>query len=328
MEGTEVTDMRGALCVLLVGGVHQVLPQAQQHLVLGQPHQVIDISQLCVERLEHLQEAWFGEGRVRSHDNPHLGKTALEGLDEPAQHALSTPRGVDIAGAQQSANQLAALPIKNQQRVVHVLVVVSVEEGQLLLPVGRVIRRIDVQHHHLGRLREGVHVVLLEQPEHSTHAQAVHRVLHAREGWLRGQGGVPLGQSVAGHPQSRIVAQRVGVVAVLVTQGNLVDALAQLLQTRVLDAVGVARIRDAGGHPAQQLQPLVHLPQQQGPTVAGGLRCIKREVDGKNGVKREGGCGTLCHAGVGSSGGLSLRQTQAKSGIYARNPPSSASSRE
>lgn len=48
-------------------------------------------------------------------------------------------------------------------------------------------------------------------------------------------------------------------------KSSLIDALAQLLQARVLHAGGVTSIGDTGGQLAREAQALVHLPQQQGP---------------------------------------------------------------
>ena len=58
-------------------------------------------------------------------------------------------RAANVAGAQPCAEEIAVG--ENEQRVVHVVVVVPVEEAELLLPVGGVVGQINVEDQLKGR---------------------------------------------------------------------------------------------------------------------------------------------------------------------------------
>src|ERR1051325_8213055 len=84
------------------------------------------------------------------------------------------------------------------------------------------------------------------------------------------------------------MAQPVGVVAVLVAQSDLIDALAQLLVTVVLDSFGIASIRHASGQSARDAQLVVDLTQQQPTAIAGRLGGVEADRKRQIRVEREG----------------------------------------
>jgi hypothetical protein len=54
---------------------------------------------------------------------------------------------MDVAGSQDGGDQVFGLTVEGQQREVHVLPVVAVVLDPFLLPEGRVVRLVQVQHH-------------------------------------------------------------------------------------------------------------------------------------------------------------------------------------
>lgn len=55
-----------------------------------------------------------------------------------------------VVRALTGGDELAHGVIEHRQRVIHVLIVETVEERELLLAVRGVVRAVDVEHHHLG----------------------------------------------------------------------------------------------------------------------------------------------------------------------------------
>ena len=70
------------------------------------------------------------------------------------------------------------------------------------------------------------------------------------------------------------MAQPVGVVAVLVPQADLKDALPELLAARVTDPRGVAGVAEQCAHSLGQAQALVHLPEQDHAPIGRDLLAI------------------------------------------------------
>ena len=94
------------------------------------------------------------------------------------------------------------------------------------------------------------------------------RVLQARECGLRAQrGGV--GQPPVGELEQRVVAQAVGVIAVLVAGGDHQQAEAQHPGEAVADAFGRARIVDARSEAPRHAEALLDLTQRQQATIGG-----------------------------------------------------------
>ena len=67
-----------------------------------------------------------------------------------------------IARPQHRTDQTSSLSVKDYQRVIHVLIVVCLKEGQLLLAVRRIVGRVNLQDNHGWRFSERAHILLLE----------------------------------------------------------------------------------------------------------------------------------------------------------------------
>jgi hypothetical protein len=74
------------------------------------------------------------------------------------------------------------------------------------------------------------------------------------------------------------VPQRIGVVAVLVPHRDLQDALANLLEAVVLDALRGTRVWEAGREPPTEPEPVVGLAQQEQAPIARHLGRVEHRL--------------------------------------------------
>ena len=111
--------------------------------VAGQPEHVLD-----PRGLEKGQQRGVGEPGIGPHAHPGPGKEHLEFGEQPAQQAADTTRGGPGARPQQRRHQvlhrLGVEGHRGHERQVAPRGVVAIEEGELLLPVGRIVGRIEV----------------------------------------------------------------------------------------------------------------------------------------------------------------------------------------
>ena len=133
-----------------------------------------------------------------------------------------------------------------------------VEEAELLLAVGRIVGRIEVDRDAPGPALEP-RAMLLDHEIGQPDARQIerlppHGVLEPGERRLGGQVGT--GERIALEQQlvHRILGQARGVVAVGVAAGDPVDALPHQLDQRVVDLAGLPRIAQAA-RPAARSPP-------------------------------------------------------------------------
>ena len=144
------------------------------------------------EEGEHLGGS---EAAIEAHPQPCSG----EGRPQPRQQSRQDPEradpGTGIAGAQHVRKQiLIRLLVERQEpghRQVAPGVVVTVEEGQLLGAVGRVIGRIQIDRDPLGLALQPSAMALDhglgERDPHPVQIRSIERILEARERRLRCQ---------------------------------------------------------------------------------------------------------------------------------------------
>jgi len=92
------------------------------------------------------------------------------------------------------------------------------------------------------------------------------RVLKARQRRLRAERS-RVGQAPVGELEQRVVAEAVGIVAVLLAGGDHQQAKTQHLGEAMLDALRRARVADAGGEAPGHSEAFLDLTQRQQPTV-------------------------------------------------------------
>lgn len=189
------------------------------------------------------------------------------------------------------------------------VIVVPVEERQLLRAMGQIVGGVDVQNDDLRVGRQPIDPTLLEALQQSLEMAHLDRILESRQRWLRGQSLVIRTRTLADRLQQRIVAQTVGIVAVLVPQRDLIQPLAHLLAPSVHRLRRRALIGHLRCKPLAHAQLVVHLPQQNGPAIGGDLRRIKADLNRLLLVELQRDlCDTTCHRPLRHQPHVNLRQ--------------------
>jgi hypothetical protein len=85
------------------------------------------------------------ETGIGPHQDQGLGVGLPELLDQPLEYRHRPLGGMGVAGSQPCRQGKAVLAVKDQQRMIHVLFVIAVEEAELLLPVGGVVGGVQVK---------------------------------------------------------------------------------------------------------------------------------------------------------------------------------------
>ncbi len=288
---------------LLAGGLQEGLSQPLQPWVAGQADDVVHprLASLLVAfqvALAPLVDAGQGLAAVAAHHDPHLGPGRPQPRHDPLEEAYRPVAGVDLTRSQHRRQQLVRLAVglgEHQHRQVAVRAVVAVEESQLLLAVGWVDGGVQVEDDLLRRL-----AMALEEQVEEDFGQAVQlarrdRVLEPRERGLGGQVVAGIRVAPAGDFQHRVGGEGVGVVAVLVATGYLIDALAQEIEEGLADLGRLAAIPQARCETLGQTRAAVHLGQPEEAAVGADLPAIEASHDLLATKETEVERRTLCH---------------------------------
>ena len=162
-------------------------------------------------------------------------------------------------------------------------VVVAVEERELLLPVGRIVGRIEIDRDE-PHARAQARVVVAQHGVGHSRPQPVevgpaHGVLEPRQRGLRPQGRPVERIALEQQLVDRVVDQPGGIVAVGVATGQPEDALPQQIPERVRDLAELAPVADRAGQAPGQPELLVGQLQQQGAAVGAGVRLVEARDD-------------------------------------------------
>ena len=156
----------------------------------------------------------------------------------------STPRR-RLAGAQHDRDGTASLGVVDMDRQEAALVVMGVEQRELLMAVHDIAGVVDVERDGRGLAFVGGHPLIDERIGQPDRVFQRRRVLQPRQRRLRTQIAARVGQPPAGELESRIGAQKIEIVGVLVAAGDREDAGADHVGERVRDARGIAAIGKA-----------------------------------------------------------------------------------
>jgi HKD family nuclease/diadenosine tetraphosphate (Ap4A) HIT family hydrolase len=191
--------------------------------------------------------------------------------------------GRHVARPQRQHHELVVVGAGDDQGQVLVLVVVAVPERQLLVAVGRVIDRVQVERQVRGRGVEGGDELVKEHVAQPLEGFDADGVLEAGQRRLAGPVVIP-GRAVGQELEDRIGAQGVVVVLVFVPGEDAEDAGPDHLQERVLGEVRVPGVVERLGKRPGEPDALVELADGQLPGVAGQL--ARRRLDGKGVPKK------------------------------------------
>ena len=272
------------------GLLPELRPERLQAAVPGDPHDVVHA--VALAPAEHPRPA---EAAVAAEDDAHAGPLPPEARHEQFQYRARVLRAVALRAAQVRDKQpVAAEHVEGQEAVA---VVVSVEEASLLHPVDSVVRRVEVEHQLVRRLRETCDELLHHEPGERDVELAARAVLEpAQRARKRQRAFAPHGRL-----QQRVLRELGLVVQVLVPRRQAEDALAEHVGRRMPDLAplaGVEAVEYLAGL-LRQAEPPVQLPQQEEAAVAadGAAPEIKHDFPASVSLKNyRWGC-TFCHGG-------------------------------
>ena len=183
------------------------------------------------------------EMAVATHRDDGLRPRLAQNGDEPQDGLLKAHGLVPAARLDQRQDHLAGVALEDHQRHVAVAVIVGVEEGQFLAPVGVHVRVVAVK----DDVARGA--PLIGKDEHLLYAEQVFvgdHVLEAAHG-CRGTKLLVNGPGVDGQLHHRVLAHAVAVVDVLVAEANLENAGHDDFREAVANQVGNALVLYATG---------------------------------------------------------------------------------
>jgi hypothetical protein len=165
-------------------------------------------------------EGGIPDARVGPHMQPGFRIRGSQRRGDPLKVVLDAQCGTDLPGPQPRDEDVPRRGLAHDHREVLMLVVKSVEEGELLLAVGRVVGRIGIDRDDIGhatavRSLEPLDAELDREVDRTEDRIGGHRVLEPRERRLARESLV-VGEPVGDHLEDRVVTERVVVVAVLV----------------------------------------------------------------------------------------------------------------
>jgi hypothetical protein len=128
---------------------------------------------------------------------------------------------------------------------------------------------VHVEHHGAGRAAGEVEELGEQHLVDRVTLLLSDRGFQTGEGGLAGEIGAGVRGAADGELEGRIVAQGGGIVGILVTGGDLVDALTDQIEEGVLDALASAGIVKAGGDLLGETEGAVELRQEEEATVGG-----------------------------------------------------------
>jgi len=272
-EGAEVPGHESRLLVLRTGLGHGRIGQAEEPLVLPDPHDVLHL-----EVFEDAESIGSGEAAVETDDDLGLREGLPQLGHHPAQDSQAhSSRSGEPGSETREEEVLVGLVVEGeeaQDRQEAVGVVVPVEEGESLLAVGGIVGGVEVDDDLVGLPAESRPVVLdnevLEVPEHPDDVSCGDGALEAGERGLGAEIGISDGVSPAGLLEDGITGGPLGVVAVPVSGGQREDPLAEEIQPGMDDLSGLPIVGNVARQALRQPNAPVECGEQ-GKAAVGAL---------------------------------------------------------
>jgi hypothetical protein len=282
---------------------HQLRRTPLQNGVFGDRDDVVKPLLL----VEEVQDFRTSEASVQADEKPRAGKSIAQAIEDPSQDADGSEPCRCIARTEYRGEEmLFRLVVEGQEPQdgqVAPRVVVAIEQGQLLIAVGRVVGRIQVDGDASGFAAEPLAMSLDDEigkcgPE-SIQGQGTDRVLEAAERRLRSQGialdGIPAKQQLV----DRVVRQAGCIVGIGITAGEAKDPLGDEIAKLVGNLPRLPVIAEACRERGCQPQAIVSSLQEHCAPVGAAVLLVEGDDDGLGSELREQqtGCrGMLGHA--------------------------------
>ena len=230
---------------------------------------------------------------IGAHDDGCHGPAGADLGDETGDLLDTASGGIDVGRPELGSQQVPAA--EDIERQVAITVVEAVKEAAFLVAVQGHVGGVEIERDHGGRHRMRLQEDIDEQPLDGPGVVAdlvvtgrrfvlalLRRVLQPVERALASQRRTALVArcQLAHHGREhRIMTQLVVVVDVLIAECQTDHALADQRWNGVLDPVGMARVGEGGGEPADQAYGLVGGTEQQRARVGGDLPPIEAGHD-------------------------------------------------
>ena len=156
----------------------------------------------------------------------------------------------------------AAFAVENDNRLKPVIVVIGVEQPQLLAAMHAVEGVVDIENDALRHLPERGAILVDQPPSQAQQRPPVGQVLQPRDRRLRAQF-VIRGQPPQRQLEHRVAAQRVGIVAVLVTGGDHQHPETDNFGQPMLNPLRRARVLETRRQPVSHADAALDLAQDQ-----------------------------------------------------------------
>ena len=123
---------------------------------------------------------------------------------------------VGVARPQHCGQRKAGAAVEDEKRMIHMLLVIAVEEAELLLPMGGIVGGVHVQDDNLPGAGMGLEVELQQPIGESTQVLGGNPVLEPGQGGLRGQVASTVRGPADHDLHGRVPGQGGGIVVVFV----------------------------------------------------------------------------------------------------------------
>ena len=197
-------------------------------------------------------------------------------MDDVAQNACHLLAGRPLAGMVQGQDRLAGGALEDQHRLEAMSARVGVEQRELLLSVHHIVGIIDIENDAVRGLLVAPAEEIDQAASDAVEGCAVRNVLQSRERWLAHQIHAGLRVAATGDLHRRIGAQRVGVIAVLVSSRDQDHADKRHVGVGVGDAQGIADIRQRQRDHLRNAELQRDLAQHDDATVRRQVAAIER----------------------------------------------------
>jgi hypothetical protein len=203
-------------------------------------------------------------------------KPSAQGRQEVPEFVDDPRRARIPAGTQPRAQEQAGAAFEPDERVIHVLVVPPMKERELLRPMRRVIRAVEIEDEIRGVLVGSVGIGA--EPVNASAREAldrgpVDRILQPRERRLRSECREAIGRD---HLERRIMPQPIGVVDIFVSGDDLIQPLTDERVEIVRNVARVPSVGNPADHVGAEPELLVEFSDEQ-----------------QAGIRREGAAGKI-----------------------------------
>jgi hypothetical protein len=202
-----------------------------------------------------------------------------------------------LSRPQHGCYQLAAFSFIDVDGHIAVIAVIGIKKSQLLMAMGQIICVIDIQNDTPRRFAVGVDKHIdkhLCDPVKVCPGETIFKSAYGR---LAGQSNLIIGQSFTGYFHYRIVPQFIAVVSILITAGNLENALLEKFKHLMFDITGVAAITNNISYFADDPNPVFNFPEEKKSGIGTDLAAIEIGLNFLigNPFKKEQLCSTIFH---------------------------------